>query len=155
VRTQLFVLAIAAPLYCCVQVYQPAMAQAGSTGGTVGNRDKSVSGGEEQPPHAPNARERIRAPSIAGLWRWTIECGDGHYNGVFEIMPSSNGQFTGNFIANDVGSIEDGYVNGSSISFIRRHPIELQHWSGHLEGGHISGSLSSPSHGKCEWQASR
>jgi hypothetical protein len=46
-RTQLFVLALATPIYCFAQASQPAMAQAGSTGGTVGKQDKSASGGEE------------------------------------------------------------------------------------------------------------
>jgi hypothetical protein len=45
-RIQLFVLAIAASIYCFAQANPPAMAQAGNTGGAVGNRDKSVSGSE-------------------------------------------------------------------------------------------------------------
>jgi hypothetical protein len=46
-RTQLFVLAVVIPIYCFAQVNPPAMAQAGSTGGTVGKQDKGASGGEE------------------------------------------------------------------------------------------------------------
>jgi hypothetical protein len=53
-RTQLLVLAIAIPIYCFAQVNPPAMAQAGSTGGTVGKQDKSVSGSEE--PAEPKSR---------------------------------------------------------------------------------------------------
>jgi hypothetical protein len=145
-----------------------AFAQAGSTGGTLGNTDKSISGDREAPREVPNARERTRresngstenTPSIAGLWRYTVDCGDGNYHGVFEITPSSNGQFTGNFVSSDVqkiGTIEDGHINGKSISFTRRHPIETQHWSGRVEGAHIAGSpLSTGFHGVCQWQASR
>lgn len=166
-RTHLLILALVTPILCFAQPDRSAMAQAGSTGGTVGNRDKSVSGGEEQPPHGPpNARQTTRheakavsTPSIAGVWRYTVDCGDGHYHGAFEITPSSSGQFTGNFISNDIqqiGTIEDGHVNGSSISFTRHHPIETQHWSGRLEGAHIAGSpLSTGFHGVCQWQASR
>jgi hypothetical protein len=64
-------------------------AQAGSTGGTIGKTDKSVSGGEEvAPPARPGARpterrrnqanpdvatnaQTSRCPSIAGTWSWT------------------------------------------------------------------------------------
>jgi hypothetical protein len=53
-RARLLVLAIAVPIYCFAQADPPAMAQAGSTGGTVGNQDKSVSGGEE--PAAPKSQ---------------------------------------------------------------------------------------------------
>ena len=55
-RAQLLVLAIATPIYCFAQATPPAMAQAGSTGGTVGKQDKSVSGSEE--PAEPKSRSR-------------------------------------------------------------------------------------------------
>jgi hypothetical protein len=144
-----------------------AFAQAGSTGGTIGKTDKSVSGGEEAT-LSPSARPSTRdvknpsaiAPSIAGQWRWTADCSDGsHFHGVFDLSPTSGGQFTGEFISNDianVGAIEGGHATGSSISFTRRHPIEIQHWEGRLQGGHIEGSpLSTGWHGTCQWQANR
>jgi hypothetical protein len=40
-KTELLVLAIATPIYCFAQVNPPAMAQAGSTGGTVGKQDNT------------------------------------------------------------------------------------------------------------------
>jgi hypothetical protein len=47
-RTQLFGPAIATTIVFFAQINSPAMAQAGSTGGTIGKQDKSVSGGEEE-----------------------------------------------------------------------------------------------------------
>jgi hypothetical protein len=46
-RTQLFGLAIATTIVFFAQINSPAMAQAGSTGGTIGKQDKSISGSEE------------------------------------------------------------------------------------------------------------
>jgi hypothetical protein len=56
-KMRFLVLAIAAPILFLAQTNPPAMAQAGSTGGTVGKQDKSVSGasvGEE--PAAPKSQ---------------------------------------------------------------------------------------------------
>jgi len=63
-RKQLFVFAIAALMCWFAQVIPPAMAQAGSVGGTIGNRDKSASGGEEQPAHgASQPKHRSKSSS--------------------------------------------------------------------------------------------
>jgi hypothetical protein len=43
------------------------LAQAGSTGGFVGNTDKSVSGGEE--PHAPAISKKPQPPTAHIFWR--------------------------------------------------------------------------------------
>jgi hypothetical protein len=62
-KAQLFVLAIATSICFFAQASPPAMAQAGSTGGTVGKQDKSVSGGEE--PTAPESQTHrsVSAPA--------------------------------------------------------------------------------------------
>ncbi|MGA8614182.1 MAG: hypothetical protein WB760_21400 [Xanthobacteraceae bacterium] len=87
-KTQLFVLTIASLIYCFAQVYPPAMAQAGSTGGTVGKQDKSASGGNspdsvpatrKQKPHQSvvNSQDDSSAKKansscgrIVGTWKW-------------------------------------------------------------------------------------
>ena len=63
-KTQLFVLAVASLIYCFAQVNPPAMAQAGSTGGTVGKQDKSVSGSEEpaEPKSQRNQHHAVSPP---------------------------------------------------------------------------------------------
>jgi hypothetical protein len=91
-RIQLLALAIATPICCFAQVNPPAMAQAGSAGGTVGKQDKSASGGEEQVQpklrRKPASAERASAKRDAGCealsgstWAWSwrgITSGDYH-----------------------------------------------------------------------------
>ena len=77
-KTQLFVLAVASLIYCFAQVNPPAMAQAGSTGGTVGKQDKSVSGSEEpaEPKSQRNQHHAVSPPrefaegpcKLASVW---------------------------------------------------------------------------------------
>jgi hypothetical protein len=55
-RAQLLVLAIATPMFFFAQINPPAMAQAGSTGGTLGNTDKSISGERREEPAEPKSR---------------------------------------------------------------------------------------------------
>jgi hypothetical protein len=142
-----------------------AFAQAGSTGGTLGNTDKSISGEREEPrqrdPHENRTRERS-APStpsavfVTGQWHWTADCQSGHYNGAFTLSEASGGQFTGTFdgtTAGDVGTISGGEVGGGQISFTRTVAIVTQHWRGRLTSGHISGSISGNEN--CTWQASK
>jgi hypothetical protein len=82
-RIQLFMLAIATPIYFFAQANLPAMAQAGSTGGTVGKQDKSVSGSEE--PVTPKTRSHKAASppteakskssgcgKVAGTYKWLL-----------------------------------------------------------------------------------
>ena len=76
-KTRLFVLAIAVPIYCFAQLNSPAMAQAGSTGGTLGNTDKSISGNREVPRQPAEPRQHHAAPkakasaascNLASVW---------------------------------------------------------------------------------------
>jgi hypothetical protein len=68
-RALLLVLAIATPICYFAQLNPPAMAQAGSTGGTVGKQDKSVSGGEEGPDarHTEKKSHRAVAPKVSAF----------------------------------------------------------------------------------------
>lgn len=150
-----------------------AFAQAGSTGGTLGNTDKSISGSGREDQEAPSrpkgeghqsrSREKdgraASAPpvvSVAGRWNWTADCQSGHYNGAFTLSEPSGGQFTGTFdgtVWYDVGSITGGEVGGGSISFTRNVAVVVQHWRGRFTPGHISGSISGNEN--CTWQASK
>jgi hypothetical protein len=146
-----------------------AFAQAGSTGGTLGNTDKSISGSrrEDQETHSrpkgddhQNRSRETRtthapsAVSVAGRWHWTADCQSGHYSAAFTLSEPSGGQFTGTFDGTNlqIGSIS-GEVSGERISFTRNAGLVVQHWSGHLTPGHISGSISGNEN--CTWQASK
>jgi hypothetical protein len=85
-----------------------AFAQAGSTGGTAVKQDKSVSGGEEAPPHVnhpphrPPTEKSLAAScqSVVGTWDWFFgpsvtfkEDGTGG-NGIFTFTwTCSNGRY--------------------------------------------------------------
>jgi hypothetical protein len=145
-----------------------AFAQAGSTGGTLGNTDKSISGEREEPrrereeprkkPAPKEAGHTASAPStvsVAGRWSWTADCQSGHWSGAFTLSDPSSGQFTGTFDGTnmaDIGAISGGEVSGGQISFTRT-AIIVQHWRGRLTPGHISGSISGNEN--CTWQASK
>jgi hypothetical protein len=82
-KAHLLVRAIATSIYFFAQVNPPAMAQAGSTGGTAGKQDKSASGGEEQAQpksrlHKSTSRpaaDRSKSSScgnVVGTYKWLL-----------------------------------------------------------------------------------
>jgi hypothetical protein len=143
-----------------------AFGQAGSIGGVIGKTDKSISGGgaASEPPAQPTSRSRARPPvdkgasgrssvvSVAGSWHWIADCNSGHWQGGFDLVETSRGQFNGSF-SGSWGSIANGYVNGSSISFTRTVAVVTQYWRGQLAGGRIKGTLSGNEN--CSWEATK
>jgi len=154
-----------AGLAVLLSVHGIAFGQAGSSGGSVGRVDKSISGGVEPQVHGraqsrshrKKSSENDVATSIAGAWSWTADCeGYGHYHGVFDLSPMASGAFTGEFTGtniSDLGAITNGRIDGANISFLRHAPPGdiIQHWVGRISGGHIVGSLSG--NADCRWQA--
>jgi hypothetical protein len=142
-----------------------AFSQAGSTGGTLGNTDKSISGDREEPRegerHQSRSHEIQRATpsapsavSVAGRWHWIADCDNGHYEAEFVLSDVNNGRFTGNFAGGQGdGTITDGSISGKSIAFTRHFMVFTQRWVGQVSGGHIHGSLSGSS--SCTWEASK
>lgn len=142
-----------------------AFAQAGSTGGTIGKTDKSVSGGESAAERhiPPSSRSKGQQPinrgasgqssevSVAGTWRWIADCNNGHWEGQFDLVETSRGQFNGSF--HEVGTISDGHTNGTSITFTRTWALGTQNWRGQLAAGRMNGTLSGAS--TCSWEAMR
>lgn len=142
-----------------------AFAQAGSTGGTIGKTDKSVSGGEStaEPRTPTNSRSKGQRPidrgasgqssgvSVAGPWHWIADCNNGHWEGQFDLVETSQGEFKGSF--QDVGTISDGHINGTSVTFTRTWAFGIQYWRGQLAAGRIKGTLSGSS--TCSWEATR
>jgi hypothetical protein len=147
-----------------------AFGQAGSTGGTIGKTDKSVSGGESaaEPRTPAKSRSKIQQPidrnisdrssevSVAGRWRWIAVCPSGRWQGEFDLAGTSQEQISGSFAGtswHDVGTITDGHVNGSSVSFTRKSAFTTQYWKGRLAAGQIKGTLSGNEN--CSWEATR
>jgi hypothetical protein len=67
-----------------------ALAQAGSTGGTIGKQDKSVSGGEEQPPTARKSATSHNSEREQ-LLPQTIRLTESSYGGTFSITLQRSG----------------------------------------------------------------
>jgi hypothetical protein len=147
-----------------------AFGQAGSTGGTIGKTDKSVSGGDNaaeprtpmssrskgQRPIDKGASDQSSEASVAGRWRWTADCPSGHWQGEFDLDETSRGHVSGSFVRtswNDTGTITDGHVNGTSVAFTRNATLVTQYWTGRLAAGRIKGTLSGNEN--CRWEASR
>ena len=143
-----------------------AQLQPGSTGGTIGKTDKSISGGEERqetgarPERTNSSTSRgehtTSESSIAGRWRWDARCGQGNFQGEFEIGEGK--QFTGAFLSDLPGPISNGRRNGNQVSFSRQSLGQWQPWTGSLRGSNsMAGSLVRTDAGgdRCTWTATR
>jgi hypothetical protein len=144
------------------------LAQAGSTGGTIGKTDKSAAGSRDtqEPPKPSNTARPKNEPegrksaavSVAGQWRWSADCQSGHWSGGFQLRQGTSGQFDGAFLhtnASDIGTILNGQIGGNGLSFTRTWTVLItasQQWTGQLgEGGrHISGSITGNEN--CTWE---
>jgi hypothetical protein len=133
-------------------------------GGTIGKQGKSASGEDEQPSRRSQAKDS-KVPeasgAVAGHWRWSADRAEnGQWHGEFVLTSTSPGKFTGNFGNVFDGTITEGQVNGTNVSFTRHFALgtATQVWNGHLNSGHLQGSLSGTSltgSGSCSWQASK
>jgi hypothetical protein len=144
------------------------LAQAGSTGGSIGNQNKSVSGGEEKAaPHqhaakretAGAARGRGAAWSISGQWNWSAECERGavHYTGVMTFSQTGNAFVASHGGTNiwDNGTVENGRISGQHVSFDRIYGAYNDHvvlYLSHSGGvSRMSGVLPHTLHsGRCQ-----
>lgn len=146
-----------------------ASAQAGSTGGTLGQTDKSAVGSREvvepaKTPRVVRSKKRDTGPgserqagvSVAGRWQWIADCQSaGHYTGAFQLTQGMSGELNGIFLQTNIhdnGTITDGHVASGIISFTRNAIGGTQHWTGRMgEGGsHINGSLTG--NVNCTWE---
>jgi hypothetical protein len=137
------------------QPSSPVFGQSGSTGGSVGKHEKSVSGSEAKKPTRPQGgralrrgdgaqhgrRGEARAPaprnatsrSLSGRWSWVAQCPIvGELQG-FITLAQRAASFTGVFGGTnmwDQGTIPDGRVNGHHLTFTRHTPSGgIQHWT--------------------------
>jgi hypothetical protein len=147
-------------------VYMPfsmtAFAQAGSTGGTLGNTDKSISGEREQPREAPrhSTRERPKrasAPlSVSGNWVWSAKCDDGTtWAGTFDFVQSADGAVSGSAAGNDGSASFSGQVQGNTIIGRRTYSMHSNSVVFTFSGGALHGVEPSATHGTCRYDARR
>lgn len=155
-------------LIALLAVDRIAFAQAGSTGGTLGKTDKSVSGGEEERPGDRKSGHRkatATAATISGKWSWRAKCDDGSaWTGEFNFNQNIDGTFSGN-CHNDTGagscSAVSGRVSGNNATFKVRwfdvlggheNPYEFTIAGG---GQSMEGTEHSQSYGACKYTVKR
>jgi len=148
----------------------PSGGWAGSTGGSIGKRDKSVSGVEDTgtpkesaaPSRGPVARqpEPRAAASVGGTWRWNCTCSSGNvFQGTFNFNQTGS-SFTGVMLqtGHGTGQVSNGNVSGGRVTFMvtLTNVIErTEHWTGRLSGGHMQGTLTTRFDGDCDFTADR
>jgi hypothetical protein len=115
-KTCFAVLALSLAAFASLTGVRSALAQAGSTGGTVGKTDKSLSGGEDaRPTSQPNSQAHVRQPTtkeqrtggscgkIVGTWAW-------HY-----LLGTSETVFRSDGTASNSGGITNTWTCAGSI----------------------------------------
>lgn len=136
-----------------------AFAQAGSTGGTLGKTDKSISGeSQRETAPAPSQGKHARSPafSLAGRWRWSADCNDGtHWAAVFVASANDSRTFALDFNG-ALGGSGTGSVNSKQVTLFRTVVGVHQTWLATLAGNNrMSGTITVPGGGFCTFQASR
>ena len=146
-----------------------ALAQAGSTGGTIGKQDKSISGGAEadepraaRPAKRPSANPREKSSgasknSLIGRWQWHAQCKNGTtWEAVFVATAADNETVALDFIGAG-GGTGTGFVTGNRVRLLRTFAVFTQTWTATLSGGNrMNGAIaSSEGGGGCSFQASR
>jgi hypothetical protein len=131
----------------------------GSTGGTLGKRDRSLSGGGPSAKEAPSGHDRQRpASAIAGRWEWTQNCQFGLYRGTFEMHQAGANRVQGTVYQRSPeasGTIVEGRFRANRVSFKVTLSHGVETFDGSLAGpGRLQGTSSSQ-YGPCTWTASR
>ncbi|MGA2293548.1 hypothetical protein [Bradyrhizobium sp.] len=140
-----------------------ALAQAGSTGGTIGKTDKSVSGDEGQQHQKAKVKKRSSTAaneppvlSMNGKWMWTAKCDDGsEWAGAFDLSQTSDGAVSGSANGNDGSGTISGKLAGGRFTGTRSyldHSTRMVFTAGRRS---LDGSENSKSHGVCRYKAQR
>ena len=157
-------IAVACGLAALVVADGSAFAQAGSTGGTIGKTDKSVSGGEDQPQTRQRSKassaskERPTLSSISGKWLWTAKCDDAsEWAGGFDIAQKSDGRFSGTISGLFGATTISGQLIGNkligTLSYLD-HSTDMS-FTLAAGGNSMHGSETSKARGICTYQVKR
>jgi hypothetical protein len=136
------------------------LAQAGSTGGSVGRTDKSISGGEERSPDTAPGRRINRSSSREEGFPKTIQLND-HWHG-FNYTVSLRNVGGGNY----QGTWSHGYVTKFTVTAFTGNSMKLQRtdapafgactgsYTGTRTGNHAEGEASISNGAVSKWDAS-
>jgi hypothetical protein len=136
--------------------------QAGSSGGTIGQQNKSASGSEESPhrskpvqkavPHAESRRPKIASSgSITGRWHWDATCTKANFTGLITFVQTGD-TFTGEYGHTnfwDSGTISNGRVSGGNVTFDREFN-GTDHIALHVSGSAMQGTHDFNVFGHCQ-----
>jgi hypothetical protein len=136
----------------------------GSTGGAIGNRGKSVSGGAEE--SAPQKRTTRpsgddasrRSASITGTWRWSATCERANFAGTMTFEQTGNTFSARHGETNmwDTGTVTDGRISGGRVTFTRQWGPYVDRANLRLSGTRMSGVTPNTAHsGRCELNFSK
>jgi hypothetical protein len=144
-----------------------ALGQAGSTGGTLGKTEKSISGSGESAPAdgRPPPRTRsmppmqVTAASLEGNWDWEASCTLGQWQGGMTLHAVSATAFSGEFNKGHTGSIA-GTINGNRLSFIRTWMGMIkQNWTAPVTYAgsslRMQGPFTDPTRSGCRFSATK
>ncbi|MGB9171133.1 MAG: hypothetical protein WCC35_06035, partial [Bradyrhizobium sp.] len=138
-------------------------AQAGSTGGSIGKTDKSISGGEDHPsaqPHARSSRATDRDSGREESLPKTIQLNE-HALGMHWSITLHN--VGGN---NYQGTWSHGYVTSFTMTSFTKTAVKMQRtdkaafgavtgsYSGSRNGNHAAGEATVSNGGTPNWDAS-
>jgi hypothetical protein len=139
------------------------VAQAGSTGGSIGKMDKSISGGEDQPAASPRVRSSRPADREASREESlpkTIQINERALGGHWSITLRNVG---GN---NYAGTWSHGYVTSFTITSFTKTSVKMERtdkpavgavtssYSGSRNGNHAAGEASHSNGFTSNWDAS-
>jgi hypothetical protein len=116
-------------------------AQSGTTGGSLGKTNKSVSGSVKK--RVPAGKQKTvvsktnTLPSYQGTWHWDAKCSlSRRFTGTF-ILHGQASKLLGKFTMDqpgDDGTIVGGRVKGSRIVIRRKTGLLTQTWDGVISG---------------------
>jgi hypothetical protein len=125
----------------------------GSTGGTLGKTDQSLSETTTKTPPSDSSgtKQVSRGSGIAGRWSWKVVCPVGNWAGDFVVRPRSAHAFSGEFLTGQADQMLNGRFEGGQISFTRQfnNGGHVQSWKGTVNGARMVGSYTST----CSWGA--
>jgi hypothetical protein len=130
----------------------------GSTGGTLGKQDQSLSGGQQA--KEPQRRRENNRPSfsLTGSWEFLQDCQIGTYRGTFKLSQTGATSFSGSFVQEAPkmsGRVFDGEIDGNRVSFKATFSA-VETWQGSLAGpGRMQGTVRGSSAGGCTFTARR
>jgi len=141
------------------------LAQAGSTGGTLGKTDQELSGGPKMaiPERSRPTAKPVSPASISGKWVFETRCPGSEWRGEFVFEQGSDGILSGSCSGSADCSTVSGRVTGNKVNLtVTYHGYGI--FASHKNninltlaenGKSMRGIEDTQSHGRCNYQVQR